>query len=209
MEFWIISGVFVVGLTAHIRILDSVKILKKFSAIPAKKDQGLNAFSCARTNREAIINGRPPDFSLKLIKVMATINNLENGYNKIQINFTQDKTADGKIIKEGIMINIREDSVQKAYTLYQDLLQKIKGRTGKPKKVEKEKDEKVKDEVKKEPEGIEMPICKCGSPMILRNGKWGSFYSCSTYPLCRLTKPYPEKKVEEIPCDQDLIEVPF
>jgi len=140
---------------------------------------------------------------------MATINNLENGYNKIQINFTQDKTADGKIIKEGIMINIREDSVQKAYTLYQDLLQKIKGRTGKPKKVEKEKDEKVKDEVKKEPEGIEMPICKCGSPMILRNGKWGSFYSCSTYPLCRLTKPYPEKKVEEIPCDQDLIDVPF
>lgn len=126
-------------------------------------------------------------------------------FNKIQINFTQDKTADGKIIKEGMMINIREDSVSKAYALYRELLRKIENGEEEPKK----KIKKEKDGVKKEPEGIKTPICDCGNPMILRNGKWGSFYSCATYPLCRLTKPYPEKKVEEIPCDQDLIEVPF
>jgi len=136
---------------------------------------------------------------------MATINNLENGYNKIQINFTQDKTADGKIIKEGIMINIREDSVQKAVSLYRELMQKLDGKE-KPKKTKKEK-----NEVKKEPEGIETPICDCGSPMILRNGKWGAFYSCSTYPLCKITRPYKENKNVIPVADQDLAvaDIPF
>ena len=140
---------------------------------------------------------------------MATINNLENGYNKIQINFTQDKTADGKIIKEGIMINIREDSVQKAVSLYRELMQKLDGQE-KPKKTKKEKEES-----NRKPEGIETPTCECGNPMVLRNGKFGAFYSCVTYPLCRLTKPFvseeKKKKMEAMPCDQDLIpeEIPF
>lgn len=134
---------------------------------------------------------------------MATINNLENGYNKIQINFTQDKTADGKVIKEGIMINIREDSVQEAYKLYQELLRKIEGREEQPKK----KAKKEKADVKKEPKGIETPTCECGSPRILRNGKWGAFYSCSTYPLCKITRPYKEDKNVIPAADQDLIDV--
>lgn len=30
--------------------------------------------------------------------------------------------------------------------------------------------------------------CHCGSPMILRTGKFGEFMGCSTYPRCRGTK---------------------
>jgi len=151
--------------------------------------------------------GRSRLFDLKLIKIMATINNLENSYNKIQINFTQDKTADGKIIKEGIMINIREDSVSKAYALYQELLRKIEKREEKPRK----KVKKEKNEVKKEPEGIETPTCECGNPMVLKNGKWGPFYSCSAYPICRLTRPYKENKNVIPVADQDLAvaDIPF
>ena len=135
-------------------------------------------------------------------------------FNKIQINFSQDKTADGKIIKQSIMLNIREDSVQKAYRLYQELMRKIEGdkeTVEKPKKKSK-KEEKAK----KEPEGIETPTCECGNPMVLKNGKFGAFYSCSAYPICRLTRPFvtPEekKRLESMPADQDLIdveEVPF
>ncbi len=141
---------------------------------------------------------------------MATINNLENGFNKVQINFSQDKTADGKVIKQSLMINIREDSVQKAYALYQELLRKIENGEEKPKK----KIKKEKDEVEKKLEGIETPTCECGSPMILRNGKFGAFYSCASYPLCRLTKPFAseekKKKIEFMP-DQvfDVERVPF
>ena len=32
-------------------------------------------------------------------------------------------------------------------------------------------------------------ICsKCGSEMILKKGKYGSFYGCYKYPKCRFTK---------------------
>ncbi len=29
----------------------------------------------------------------------------------------------------------------------------------------------------------------CGSELVLRNGKYGSFWGCSTYPKCRFTRP--------------------
>ena len=35
------------------------------------------------------------------------------------------------------------------------------------------------------------PICsECGKPMVLRNGKYGSFYGCLGYPDCKNTKKY-------------------
>lgn len=30
----------------------------------------------------------------------------------------------------------------------------------------------------------------CGAPMVLRSGRFGKFYACSTYPKCKYTKPY-------------------
>ncbi len=36
------------------------------------------------------------------------------------------------------------------------------------------------------PEGM---VCEvCGSPMVLRTGRYGSFYACSAYPACKFTK---------------------
>ena len=33
-------------------------------------------------------------------------------------------------------------------------------------------------------------VCdKCGAPMVLRSGRYGSFYACSAYPACKFTKP--------------------
>src|SRR5512139_998097 len=36
----------------------------------------------------------------------------------------------------------------------------------------------------------EMVCEKCGSEMVLRNGKYGQFWGCSGYPKCRNTKPH-------------------
>ncbi len=47
--------------------------------------------------------------------------------------------------------------------------------------------EEEKDE-KKEPVIAEFKCEKCGSDMILRTGKFGSFYACSKYPECKFTK---------------------
>ena len=35
----------------------------------------------------------------------------------------------------------------------------------------------------------EAPVCaKCGSPMVMRRGKWGQFFGCSRFPRCRFTR---------------------
>jgi len=55
---------------------------------------------------------------------MATIN---HDFNKIQINEVITKDSDNKVIKRSLMINIREDSVEKAEKLYKDLKQVFNG----------------------------------------------------------------------------------
>ena len=44
---------------------------------------------------------------------------------------------------------------------------------------------------KKQPDTVvtDMVCDKCGAPMVLRNGRYGSFYACSAYPTCKFTKP--------------------
>ncbi len=41
---------------------------------------------------------------------------------------------------------------------------------------------------------------KCGSPMIIKNGRYGNYYACSKYPECKNIKPVNEKVA--IPTDQ-------
>ncbi len=44
-------------------------------------------------------------------------------------------------------------------------------------------------------------ICdKCGSPMVIKNGRNGKFLACSAYPECKNTKPYGEVKTASVPC---------
>ncbi len=45
-----------------------------------------------------------------------------------------------------------------------------------------------KTEEKKEPVIADFKCEKCGSDMVLRTGKYGSFYACSRYPECKFTK---------------------
>ena len=42
---------------------------------------------------------------------------------------------------------------------------------------------------KKSETAVDMVCEKCGAPMVLRNGRYGSFYACSAYPTCKYTKP--------------------
>lgn len=52
-----------------------------------------------------------------------------------------------------------------------------------------EKDaEEARKEEKKAPIVTDMKCEKCGADMILRTGKFGSFYACSRYPECKFTK---------------------
>ena len=46
-----------------------------------------------------------------------------------------------------------------------------------------------KTEGKAEAVATDMVCEKCGAPMVLRSGRYGSFYACSAYPTCKFTKP--------------------
>ncbi len=70
--------------------------------------------------------------------------------------------------------------------------------------------ERATEEMKKielVPELAGMDCDKCGSPMVIKMGRYGKFIACSNYPKCKNTKPYVVKVGVECPrCGGDLVE---
>ena len=63
----------------------------------------------------------------------------------------------------------------------------------KPEDVVKKDEKEVSDDT---PSGIKCE--KCGSDMVIKNGRYGAFYACSNYPKCKFTKP--KNKEIDVPC---------
>jgi len=58
-----------------------------------------------------------------------------------------------------------------------------------------------------EPEQTGLTCEKCGSPMIVKTGRFGKFIACSNYPTCRNTKAYLVKTGVQCPeCSGDLVQ---
>ena len=53
---------------------------------------------------------------------------------------------------------------------------------------------------KKQPQIADFKCEKCGGDMVLRNGKFGSFYACANYPACKFTKQ--KTKEVGVPCPE-------
>ncbi|MDN6161329.1 MAG: type I DNA topoisomerase [Atopostipes sp.] len=58
-------------------------------------------------------------------------------------------------------------------------------------KIEYAEEEMEEVEIKDEPAGFDCE--KCGSPMVIKMGRYGKFYACSAFPDCRNTKPILKK----------------
>lgn len=62
-------------------------------------------------------------------------------------------------------------------------------------------------EVKPEPEYLDRMCPQCGSPLLIRHGRYGKFIGCSNFPECRHTEPWLEKIGVICPVDGgDLVE---
>jgi DNA topoisomerase-1 len=71
--------------------------------------------------------------------------------------------------------------------------------------LERARAEMEKVELKPEPAGIDCELC--GSPMVVKTGRYGKFIACTNYPNCRNTKPYVIKVGVNCPrCGGDLVE---
>jgi len=119
---------------------------------------------------------------------------INNDFNKVQVNRTLDRDAQGNVIRQSLMVNIRTDNVKEAVTLYQELKDRLNGNVASAQITNNKTNESI-------------PLCKnCGKQMIIRKNKKGeSFWGCSGYPNCKFTLPYnvnankQEIQVEEIP----------
>ena len=56
-----------------------------------------------------------------------------------------------------------------------------------------EKAEEEMPEIKAEPEMLDRSCPECGSPLLIRHGRYGKFIGCSNFPECRHTEPWLEK----------------
>lgn len=62
-------------------------------------------------------------------------------------------------------------------------------------------------EVRAEPEVLERACPECGSPLVIRHGRFGKFVGCSDFPNCRHTEPWLEKIGVVCPLDGgDIVE---
>lgn len=59
------------------------------------------------------------------------------------------------------------------------------------KDVEHATEEMEKVDIQDEPAGFDCDVC--GSPMVIKMGRYGKFYACSNFPKCRNTKPIVKK----------------
>jgi DNA topoisomerase-1 len=64
-----------------------------------------------------------------------------------------------------------------------------------------EKAEEEMPEVKAEPEMLDRMCPECGSPLLIRHGRYGKFIGCSNFPECRHTEPFLEKIGVSCPLD--------
>jgi DNA topoisomerase-1 len=53
-----------------------------------------------------------------------------------------------------------------------------------------------------EPEPTDMTCEKCGSPMVLKKGRFGPFYACKAYPACTFTKPATKTEATDKTCEK-------
>ena len=71
--------------------------------------------------------------------------------------------------------------------------------------LERARAEMEKVEFKPEPAGIDCD--QCGSPMVIKTGRYGKYIASTNYPKCRNTKPYAIKVGVDCPrCGGDLVE---
>ena len=76
----------------------------------------------------------------------------------------------------------------------------------KPEKEEPVAEEAKETKKKPEPQKPGLNCELCGGELVIRNGRYGSFYACSNFPGCKFTKPMVEETAGECPkCGGKLI----
>lgn len=107
--------------------------------------------------------------------------------NRCELKKVPDDTPMYKIVRRGRLLRkLRSDLDAKTILFTQNKVNALYTKLQQQANVTFEVKEKHIEEIKERTEGTVCPFC--GNQLVLRNGKYGSFYGCSTYPKCRFTR---------------------
>ncbi len=116
--------------------------------------------------------------------------NMFDPINRIHINYSTDRASDGTIIRSSIMVNLYEDSVEKAVDLYKQLKEQLTA-------IDKDSNPRVSREMLDFPE---CPDHKVKMFMRTRKSDGGIFFGCPMYGSngCKKTVQFPLAPKENI-----------
>lgn len=107
--------------------------------------------------------------------------------NRCELKKVPDDTPVCKIVRrERLLRKLRSDLDVKTILFTQNEVDAIYTKLQGQANVTAEIKEKHIEEIKERTEGTVCPFC--GKQLVLRNGKYGSFYGCTGYPQCRFTR---------------------
>ena len=160
----------------------------------AEMEDDLDAIEKNEKSLNNVLNDFWNDFSKELEVAADKLGNIEIEVPVEETDIICDKCGSRMIVKNG------------RFGKFAACPNYPKCRNTKPlteKKVESEVaevEESVVKEEKKQQEIADFKCEKCGGDMVLRNGKYGSFYACANYPACRFTKQ--KTKNIDVPCPE-------
>ena len=157
----------------------------------AKMESSLDSIERGETNTEKVLLDFWKGFENQLIKAEESIEKTAANTPIKETDVICEKCGSRMVIKKG------------RYGEFAACPNFPKCRNTKP--IEPKASNEGKAEVKKAPEKKleivpDMKCEKCGSNMVLRQGRYGSFYACEKYPQCKFTKQ--KNKEIDVPCPQ-------
>ncbi len=158
----------------------------------ADMENDLDAIEKDEKSLENVLREFWADFSRELSVAEEKLGNLEIEVPVEETDIICDKCGSRMIVKNG---RFGKFAACPNYPRCRNTKPLTEGKT----EVEEEAEEKEKTE-KKQPEIADFKCEKCGGDMVLRSGKYGSFYACANYPSCKFTKQ--KTKNIEAPCPE-------
>ena len=145
----------------------------------ARMEDELDEIEAGKVQMEAVLSNFWGSFERQLTAAESTIGSINVTVPAEETDIICDKCGARMVVKNG---RFGKFAACPNYPTCKN----TKPLTPTPDPAETESREKVE---KKAETATDMVCDQCGAPMVLRSGRYGSFYACSAYPTCKFTKP--------------------
>ena len=145
----------------------------------ARMEDELDEIEAGKVQMEAVLSNFWGSFERQLTAAESTIGSINITVPAEETDIICDKCGARMVVKNG---RFGKFAACPNYPTCKN----TKPLTPTPDPAETESREKVE---KKAETATDMVCDQCGAPMVLRSGRYGSFYACSAYPTCKFTKP--------------------